>query len=143
MFQKSIREFVEKEFAPKASYWDESGEVPIENIRKAARQGLLGLGVPEKYGGQGLSLVDTCVVWEEIARACANTAFIIHVLEACSAILLVGGTEEQKDKHIPALCKGEKLMAFSYSEPGGGTDLSKLSLSTKVDKHKYIINAQK
>ncbi|MEM3641274.1 MAG: acyl-CoA dehydrogenase family protein [Candidatus Bathyarchaeia archaeon] len=143
LLQKSVREFVEKEFAPKASYWDERGEVPLENIKKAAKQGLLGLRAPEKYGGQGLNLIDACIVWEEIARACANTAFIIHILDACSAILLEGGTEEQKDKHLPALCRGEKLMAFSYSEPEGGTDLSKLSLSTKTEGNRYVINAQK
>jgi alkylation response protein AidB-like acyl-CoA dehydrogenase len=143
LIQKSTREFVEKEFAPRASYWDERSEVPLENIEKAAKQGLLGLRVPEKYGGQGLSLLDACIVWEEIARACANTAFIIHILDACSAILSEGGTEEQKDKYLPALCKGEKLMAFSYSEPEGGTDLSKLSLSTKIDGGRHVINAQK
>lgn len=143
LLQRSVREFVEKEFATKASFWDEHGEVPVENIKKAAKQGLLGLRVPENYGGQGLNLLDACIVWEEIARACANTAIVIHILDACSEILLKGGNEEQKNKYLPALCKGEKLMAFSYSEPEGGTDLSKLSLSVKVDGSKYAINTQK
>jgi len=143
LLQESIRKFAEKEFAPNASYWDEKGEVPLENIKKAAKQGLLGLRVPEKYGGQGLSLVDACVVWEEIARTCANTAIIIHILDACSSVLLEEGTEEQKSKYLPALCDGEKLIAFSYSEPEGGTDLSRLSIGARKDGDKYVINVQK
>ncbi|MEM3704050.1 MAG: acyl-CoA dehydrogenase family protein [Candidatus Bathyarchaeia archaeon] len=143
LLQKSIREFVEKELVPKASYWDEQNQVPLENISKVAEHGLLGLRVPEKYGGQELTLTDACVVWEEVAGACSNTAFIIHILDACSAILLEGGTEEQKNEYLPAICRGEKLMAFSYSEPEGGTDLLKLSLSTKAEENKYVINVQK
>lgn len=143
LLQESTREFAEKEFGPKAAYWDEKQEFPLENIKKAAKQGLLGLRIPEKYGGQGLGLMDACIVWEEISRVDANTAIALHISDACSSILIEDGTEEQKMKHIPPQSRGEKLMAFSYSEPAGGTDLSMLSVGTARDGDEYVVNAQK
>ncbi len=142
LFQRTIKEFAEKGLAPKAAYWDEKEEFPLENMKKAAKQGLLGLRVPEKYGGQGGSLMDACIAWEEISRVCANTALAVHVYDICTSILLYG-TEEQKRKYVPALCKGEKIMAISVVGPEGGSDLASMPIGAKLEGDEYVINTQK
>ena len=143
MLRNSIRKFAENELASKADYWDERGEVPLENVKKAAELGLLGMRAPEQYGGQGENLMNTCIAWEEISRACTNTAMAVHVCDACSEMLLEGGTEKQKEKYVPPLCKGDKLVAFSCAEPEGGSDLTALSLSAVLDGDEYVVNTQK
>jgi len=143
LFQRTIREFAEKELAPKAAHWDEKEEFPLENMKKAAKQGLLGLRVPEEYGGQGGSLMDACIAWEEISRVCANTALAVHVYDICNAILLEGGTGDQKKKYIPPLCKGERLMAISVVGPEGGSDLASMPVGAVLEGDEYVLNSQK
>jgi len=113
MLQREVRNFAETELAPVAPQIDVSGEFPWDNIKKMAKLGLLGIIVPEKYGGSEFDFVSLAVAIEEISRICASTGVIIAVNNSLvSYPLLQFGTEEQKEKYLPPLCSGDKLGAM-------------------------------
>ncbi|HSL91636.1 MAG TPA: acyl-CoA dehydrogenase family protein, partial [Candidatus Limnocylindrales bacterium] len=123
MIQETTRSFALKEVLPKAAELDESGRYPGELVQQMAELGLLGVAVPEEYGGAGMDTVCYAIAMEEIARACASTAVIMSVNNSlvCDPLLKFG-TEEQKKKHLLPLASGRKLGCFGLTEPGAGSD---------------------
>jgi len=109
-----------------------------------AQLGLMGLPVPEKYDGAEVDTVSYMVAIEEIAKACGATSAImsIHTSAGIMPILLFG-TEEQTQKYIPALARGEKVAAFALTEPGAGSDASRVSTTAKLDGDEYVLNGTK
>jgi alkylation response protein AidB-like acyl-CoA dehydrogenase len=124
MVRQMARDFAEKELKPHAAETDESGHLPIEAIKKMAPLGLLGLPVPEEYGGPGIDSISAAIVIEEIGRACGSTGLSIAAHNGLGLWPIVAfGTEAQKRHWIPRLMSGEILGALALTEPGAGSDL--------------------
>ncbi|MFE3846164.1 acyl-CoA dehydrogenase [Thermoplasmatota archaeon] len=144
MIQKMVREFADKEVAPIASELDEKGEYPTKTLEKMAKLGLLGIIIPNKYGGAGLDTISYSIVVEEISRKCASTGVITSVHNSLTAWpIMKYGNEDQKKKYLPILAKGEKIGAFAATEPNAGSDLGALRTSAELKEDKYIINGDK
>ncbi|MFT6625145.1 MAG: butyryl-CoA dehydrogenase, partial [Cycloclasticus sp.] len=127
LFRQDIRTLFEKEFAAKAAYWDEHEEYPEANKNLLAELGYLGMLIPEQYGGLGLPIIQGVVFLEELARTCFNTALVGQLyLNGPSKALVELGTEEQKQRILPGVIKGEHLIAISISEPGAGSAVTDL-----------------
>jgi len=144
MMRKMVRDFAQKEVAPIAAEIDEKGVMPLDNIKKMARLGLLGLTTSEKYDGCGADVVSYVIAIEELAKACASTAIILAVQNSlvCAGIEKFG-TEEQKTKYLRPLARGEKLGAFALTEPGAGCDAAAQSTTAVKDGDAYVLNGSK
>lgn len=128
---------------PKARMWDEKDEYPRENIMKLANLGILGLTIPEEYGGGGWSLSNIPLVTEEVAYACTVTAFIMDPFLLTSRSILNNGTEEQKREWIPAIIKAEKIPCFALTEPEEGSDNAAMTTTAVKEGDEYVINGEK
>lgn len=144
MIQDMMRKFAKEELEPKAAEFDKTGEFPIENVKKLAELGIMGMVVPEQYGGAGFDFVSLAIAVEEISKACGSTGAItaVHNSLVCHPILTFG-TTEQKKKYLPKLASGEKLGAFALTEPNVGSDPASLETTAKLDGDYYILNGSK
>ena len=120
---EQLRSFTEDQIRPKASHFDQTGEFPTEVVKRLADMGLMGMMVPESWGGAGTDAVSYAIAIEEIASACASTAVIMSVNNSlvCAPILAFGN-DNQKEKYLKPLAQGKKLGCFALSEPGHGSD---------------------
>ncbi len=139
-----FRDFAEKEVKPLAQEIDETEEFPAETVKKMAKAGMLGIAVPKEYGGQGCDPLTYVMCVEELAKVCGTTAVIVsaHSSLCCDPILMYG-TEEQKQKYLVPLAKGEKLGAFALTEPGAGTDAQGAQTKAVEVEDGYILNGSK
>jgi len=144
LVRQTIREFVENEVAPIAIEIDENERFPLENFKKMAELNLLGAPFPEIYGGAGLDYISYNIILEELARRCASTAlsYSAHVSLASSPIFDFG-TEEQKQKYLVPLAKGEVIGSFGLSEANAGSDASGTRTTAVADGDYWIINGSK
>ncbi len=144
LIQTTVREFAAKEIMPLAAELDHTARFPAEIIAKAAALGLLGLIVPEEYGGAGLDGLANVLVQEELARASAGVQTIITVNNSlvCDPILRFGSAE-QKRRYLPRLARGEWLGCYCLTEPEAGSDA--MSLQTQAELHggEWVLNGQK
>jgi butyryl-CoA dehydrogenase len=144
MIRNMVREFAEKEVAPVAAELDKSGEYPTKTLEKMAKLGLLGIIIPQQYGGAGLDTISYATVVEEISRKCASTGVITSVHNSLAAWpIMKYGTEEQKKKYLPILAKGEKIGAFAGTEPNAGSDLGAMKTAAVLKGNHYVINGDK
>jgi butyryl-CoA dehydrogenase len=144
MIQEMARSFAQKEVLPKAAELDETGRYPGELVRKMAELGLMGVAVPEEYGGAGMDNLCYAIAMEEIARACASTAVIMSVNNSlvCDPLLKFG-TEEQKKKYLVPLASGQKLGCFGLTEPGAGSDAGSQKTTAVRKGDHYVVNGTK
>ena len=143
MFRDTCRRFFEKEVVPFHMKWEEEGVVPRELWRKAGAQGLLGMTMPEEYGGAGGDFLYSAILIEEQGRALASgPAFSLHN-DIVVPYLLHYGSEEQKKKWIPKACSGELMTAIAMTEPGTGSDLQSVKTSAVMDGNHWVINGSK
>ncbi|MDR0365890.1 MAG: acyl-CoA dehydrogenase [Bifidobacteriaceae bacterium] len=144
LVRTSVREFADAEIAPLAATLDREHRPPLESIPKLADMGILGMTIPEQYGGSVSDYLSFIVALEEISRACASTGVMVEVhASLVSTSILHFGTEEQRQKYLPDMAAGKKIGAFCLTEPGAGSDAGALaSTATKEDGH-YVINGQK
>ena len=141
---EQVREFAQTEIAPKAKELDETGHFPKEIVGKLAELGLMGMMVPEQWGGAGMDTVSYAMAMEEIAAACASTAVVMSVNNSLvCAPLLQWGSDEQKKKFLTPLARGEKLGCFALSEPGHGSDPAGLEVQYKKVDGGYRIKGTK
>lgn len=144
MVRNSIKEFAQNEIAPLAREYDEEEKFPRPQLEGLAELGLLGMIIPEEYGGAGFDSVSYSLALEEIAKADASVAVIISVTNSvCCYPILSFGTEEQKKKFLEPLATGEQLGAFCLSEPHAGSDATNLKTRAVADGDDYIINGTK
>ena len=144
MVQTSIREFAQNEIAPVAREYDEEEKFPRQQIEGLAELGLLGMIIPEQYGGAGFDSVSYALALEEIAKADASVAVIVSVTNSvCCYPILSWGTEEQKQKYLVPLAKGEMLGAFCLSEPQAGSDASNIKTRAVENGDFYVLNGTK
>jgi len=144
MLREMVRDFTNKEIKPIAAKIDSDERIPKELIDKLAEIGVLGVSIPEEYGGSGFGEVGYCLTQEEIARGCMSTATFIgaHQSIGTNAIYL-GGSEELKQKYVVPLAKGEKIGAFCLTEAQAGSDSFNIKTRAHLDGDCWVINGDK
>ncbi len=139
-----VRNFSYNEIRPRAGKIDETGEYPADLVAKMGELGLMGLPIPEVYGGAGQSYILFARVVEELCCACATTGLVLDVNVSLGAEpILMFGTEEQKKRWLPQMSSGEKLGALAITEPGAGSDAAGIKTTAVRDEDAYIINGSK
>ncbi|AXI39714.1 butyryl-CoA dehydrogenase [Bacillaceae bacterium ZC4] len=144
MLRKMVRNFVDKKIIPNMREWDERGYFDPIIWKRLKELGLLGVCIPEKYGGSGMDYNSLAIVCEELERGdtAFRTAVSVHT-GLNSMTLLQWGTEEQKQKYLVPQAKGEKIGAFGLTEPGAGSDVASLGTTAVKDGDHYILNGSK
>ncbi len=140
--KEAAREFAEKEFPNYAEECDREEKFPFELWKKAAKLGFIGMNIPEEYGGQGLGVLDSCLVVEEFWRVDGGLGMIMASTFGSEQIIMFG-TEEQKKKYLPPLAKGEAICAACYTEPQAGSDVAGIKTRADKDGDEYVINGTK
>src|SRR5262245_28158062 len=141
--REAVRDLCRGEFVSQAAKWDRDDAVPASAIAKLAEIGLLGMNIPEEWGGLGYDSRTVSMVIEEIARVSASLAIMVSVHNAVGAYPIYAfGTDEQRRKYLPRLTSGA-VGAFSLSEPGSGSDASALRTVARKDGDHYGITGEK
>ncbi len=144
MVQKMAREFARKELAPLAAGRDQNHAYPVESLKKMGELGLLGMLVPQEYGGEAMDTVSYALALSEIAHACASTAVIMSVHNSiCCGSLVRFGSEAQKEKYLVPMAGGEFICSFALSEPEAGSDPAGMVTTAEKDGDDYILNGTK
>jgi alkylation response protein AidB-like acyl-CoA dehydrogenase len=143
LLKNAVREFAEKEIKPFGKEYDEKGEYPWEILRKAAKLGFVAPDLPEEYGGSNLSVLGCAVIVEEFTRADSSIGTAIFSSSLGCPMVKYFGTEEQKEKYLPRIPKGEAVSAIAITEPDCGTDVA--AIKTRVTKKDggWILNGTK
>ena len=144
LFQETVREFVEREIAPRAAEIDATDRFPRDIFERMAELGLLGIPFEEEYGGAGGDYLSLLIALEEIARASGTVAIILdaHTSLCCEPIHLFG-SEEQKKRYLLPLATGAKLGAFGLTEPGAGSDAGAIRTRAVRDGDGWVLNGEK
>lgn len=144
MVRSIMREFTENEVKPIAAEIDKTGRFPRETVEKMAKYNMMGIPFPAEYGGAGGDDLAYIIAVEELSKWCASTGVILsaHTSLACWPIYKYG-TEEQKQKYLVPLAKGEYLGAFALTEPNAGTDAASQQTTAVLDGDNYILNGTK
>jgi len=137
------REIAEKHVRPNAAKYDKAQEYNWEAARAVADAGLFKTWIPEEYGGHGAGVLALALVTEELARADSGFGVAFAVNALGSFPILLGGTEEQKQRWLPQVARGEKFVAFCLSEKGAGSDAGGLSVTAELDGDEYVICGEK
>jgi len=142
--QRMVREFAAKELTPNARKWDEHHTWPTDAVRQLAELSLLGVAVPEQYGGAGLDNVCYAIAIEELSRGCASTGVIASVNNSlyCDPVMKFG-TEAQKEEFLTPFASGQKLGCFGLTEPEAGSDAAAQATVAVRRGDEYIINGSK
>lgn len=144
LLRKTVREFTDKEIMPYISEWDRNGKFDPTLLNKLAELGLMGVCIPEQYGGSGMDYNSLAIVCEELERGdtAFRTAVSVHT-GLNSMTLLQWGNEKQKQTYLTPQAKGEKIGAFGLTEPGAGSDVAALQSTAVKQGDHYILNGQK
>jgi butyryl-CoA dehydrogenase len=138
------RELADAEIAPNAADWDREHRFPDELIPKLAEVGLLGVCVPEEYGGAGADFLSYVLVLEELSRADAGVGVTVAVHTSAATLpVLAFGTDEQRARFVPPLARGEQLGAFALTEPGSGSDAGSLRTTATPDGDGWVLSGSK
>ncbi|MEO0085617.1 MAG: acyl-CoA dehydrogenase [candidate division WOR-3 bacterium] len=144
LIRNMAREFAAKELEPIATELDRTGEFPRASINKMAELGLLGMVIPEQYGGAQFDFVSLAIAIEEISRACGSTGVITAVHNSLASWPIVNwGTDEQKQKYLPGMARGETLGAFGLTEANAGSDPGGMETTAVLRGDRYILNGTK
>ena len=144
MLQEMVRDFAANEVTPVAEELDHKAEFPHEIVKKMAELGLMGIPIPEKYGGAGMDTVGYVTAIYEMAKADASVAITLSAHTSLGTIpILLVGTEEQKKKYLPPLASGEIIGAFGLTEPGAGSDAGATKTTAVLDGNEWVINGGK
>ncbi len=144
LIAETISEFGNREIKPQLMNWDERQYFPIEIFKKLGELGMLGVLVPEKYGGSGFGYDEYVVVVSELAKVCGSIALSVAAHNSlCVGHILKFGAEDQKEKWLPKLCSGEYLGAWALTETGTGSDALRMSTTAIKKGDKWVINGAK
>jgi acyl-CoA dehydrogenase len=143
-FRQLAREFIEKEVAPNYPEWEKAGQMPREVFERLGDLGLLGMAIPEEYGGSGIpDYRYNVVLQEEAARALVTLSTVRTQLDVILPYFLTYTTEEQRLRWLPGLAAGTKLSAIAMTEPGAGSDLAGIRSTAVRDGDSYVLNGAK
>jgi len=144
MFQKIIREFCEKEIKPIAEKIDKEEYFPWELYKKMGKMGLMGMTVPQKYGGAGIDRVSYMIALEEISRVCGSTGITVEAHNSLGiGHIYEKGTEEQRKKYLPKLTNGEAIAAWALTEPNAGSDAAGGQTTAVLDGDEWVLDGAK
>jgi len=144
MVKEAAADFAKNSLMPKAQEFDEKEEIPEDTYKELASLGYMGIMLPEEFGGSNFDFISYILVMEEFAKACAGLqiALSVHNSLVCEAILKFGNPD-QKKKYLPSLARGEKIGAYSLTEPGSGTDAGSLRTTAVLQGDHYLLNGTK
>ena len=144
LFQKIIREFCTKELKPIAEKIDKEEYFPKDLYKKMGKMGLMGMTVPQMYGGAGIDRVSYMIALEEISRVCGSTGLTVEAHNSLGiGHIYEKGTEEQRKKYLPKLTSGEAFAAWALTEPNAGSDASSLQTMAVLKGDEWVINGTK
>lgn len=144
LIKDTVRRFADEEIIPHARENDILERFPWEIIKKMGALGLLGGPVPQRYGGAGLDFIADAIIFEEIGRACSSVRTIVSVQVSLAELsILKWGTDEQKERLLPALCKGDILGAFALTEPSSGSDAASMRSTAVKKEGGWVLNGSK
>ena len=144
LVQQMVREFAVNEVKPIAAEIDESEEFPMENVKKMAKLGMMGIPFPKEVGGAGGDVLSYIIAVEELSKVCATTGVILSAhTSLCASVINENGNAAQKEKYLADLCSGKKIGAFGLTEPGAGTDASGQQTTAVLDGDHYVLNGSK
>jgi len=143
--KRAVKEFADKEFTPElAIEYDQKEDFPMQLYKKAAQLGFTSMRIPEQYDGQGLGVLEDCIVVEELCRADPGIGVAISLGNLMIPdVLLKHGSEEQKSKYIPPLARGDKIAAAAFTEPDHGSDITRMNSTAVKSGNEWIINGAK
>jgi len=137
------REIAQREIAPHIAAWDKAHYFPRELYTKLDAAGLMGIVVPERYGGAGADYVSYALAIEELARVDAGTAVTLSVHAMITSAINRLGTDEQKERYLPRLATGDVIAGFGLTEPGAGSDAAALTSTARRDGDSYVLSGRK
>lgn len=144
MIQQMIRDFAEKEIKPNFMKWDETEEFPVETLKKLGELGLMGIYIPEEYGGSGFSYDEYVTALIEIGKVCGGLGLSVAAHNSlCTGHIYYHGSEEQKRKYLPKLASAEFIGAWGLTEPNTGSDAMRMKTTAVQDGDDWIINGAK
>jgi alkylation response protein AidB-like acyl-CoA dehydrogenase len=143
LLRKAVREYAEKEIAPRKDEMEETGEFPVDLLPSMGKMGILGVITPQEYGGTGMGHLARIIVLEELGRVCPAIPMALQVHHMSTYALNMWGNENQKRKYLPPLAKGETMGAVPVTEPSGGSDVAGMQSTAKLAGDKYILNGRK
>jgi butyryl-CoA dehydrogenase len=144
LFKKTIREFCEKEIKPITSKIDQEEYFPYDVYKKMGQMGLMGMTVPQEYGGAGIDKVSYMIALEEVSRVCGSTGLTVEAHNTLgNGYLFEHGTEEQRKKYLPKLTTGDAFAALAITEPNAGSDVAGIETNAILDGKDWVINGSK
>lgn len=144
LVRQMVREFAVNEVKTIAAEIDETERFPMENVKKMAELGMMGIPFPKELGGAGGDVLSYIITVEELSKVCGTTGVIVSAhTSLCASLLYENGTPSQKEKYLIPLAKGEKIGAFGLTEPGAGTDAAGQQTTAVLDGDNYILNGSK
>ncbi|NWF92241.1 MAG: acyl-CoA dehydrogenase family protein [Syntrophaceae bacterium] len=143
LLRKTVREFAEREIAPRMEAMEETGEFPVDLLKKMGEIGILGVITPPEYGGVGLGNLARIIILEELGRVCPAIPMALQVHHMATHALSAFANEEQKRKYLPPLAKGETMGVVAVTEPSGGSDVAGMKTSARLEGDRYILNGRK
>ncbi|MGL4731326.1 MAG: acyl-CoA dehydrogenase [Clostridium sp.] len=142
--RQMVREFAETDVKPIAAEIDITEEFPMENVKKMARYNMMGIPFSTEFGGAGGNNVSYAIAVEELSRVCGTTGVILSAhTSLCASPIDMFGTQDQKEKYLIPLAKGEKIGAFGLTEPNAGTDASGQQTTAVLEDDHYVLNGSK
>jgi alkylation response protein AidB-like acyl-CoA dehydrogenase len=144
LLRRSVRDFAHAEVRPYAQAWDKAERFPMEVVPKLAAMGLLGIRIPEEYGGSGMDTTSYAICVEEIARVDGSLALTVASHNGLgTGHVLAFGNDAQKQRYLPRAAKGEWLAAWALTEPGSGSDSAALATTARRDGDGWVLNGTK
>jgi alkylation response protein AidB-like acyl-CoA dehydrogenase len=144
MIQEMTRDFAKQRVLPYRNEWDDKEHFPIDILKEAGELGLLGVLVPEEYGGSGMGYLEYVSVLTELGKVCGGFGLSVAAHNSlCTGHILQHGNEEQKKKYLPALASGEHIGAWGLTEPNTGSDAMRMKCVAEKDGDEWVINGMK
>jgi alkylation response protein AidB-like acyl-CoA dehydrogenase len=144
MIAQMVRDFAEKEIRPNMMKWDQDEIFPVEAMKKIGELGLLGIYIPEEYGGSGFGYFEYATALMELGKVCGGVGLSVAAHNSlCTGHIYYHGTEEQKKKYLPLLASGEWIGAWGLTEPNTGSDAMRMKTTAVKEGNEWVINGAK
>lgn len=144
MIQQMVRDFAEKEIRPNYMEWDDTEHFPVDTLKKLGELGLLGIYIPEEYGGSGFSYFEYVTALIELGKVCGGLGLSVAAHNSlCTGHIYYNGSEEQKRKYLPKLASGEYIGAWGLTEPNTGSDAMRMKCTAVKEGNEWVINGTK